>query len=81
MNASKASLLVIPCAAVMAFAGEARAQASQTQTVDANISSALELTIDAPFSPNPWILSIPANPNANSSLVLRARANVQRVRA
>lgn len=47
---------------------------TQTQTVDANINSALQLLIDVPFSPNPWMLSNGAN--SNTSLVLRAYANV-----
>ncbi len=63
-------------AIVTATQSDAFAQGSQTQTVDANIASALSLVIDTPFAPNPWILTIPANPNANTSLVLRARANV-----
>lgn len=75
MNAGK---LVGPLVFIVAMtiARGAEAQGTQVQTVDANIGSALSLTIDTAFSPNPWILTIPANPNANTSLVLRARANV-----
>ncbi len=69
-------LLVASSLAFIAItSGDAAAQ-PVVQTVDANISSALSLAIDTPFSPNPWILNIPANPNANTSLVLRAQANV-----
>ncbi|MBS1119155.1 MAG: hypothetical protein H6Q90_1383 [Deltaproteobacteria bacterium] len=68
-------LVAINLGLLVATRGSADAQ-PVVQTVDANISSALSLTIDTPFSPNPWILTIPANPNTNASLVLRARANV-----
>lgn len=70
-------ILVATVIGFVALAGAARiasAQVTTTQTVDANINSALQIAIDVPFAPNPWILN--QGPNANSSLVLRAFGNV-----
>jgi hypothetical protein len=76
MSIRRSLLTVAFGLAIVLSSNTASAQATQTQTVDANIASALALSIDTPFAPNPWILSIPANPNANSSLILLAQANV-----
>ncbi|MBI4509655.1 MAG: hypothetical protein HY698_08450 [Deltaproteobacteria bacterium] len=57
------------------MAGTARtASAQAVQTVDADINSALSVSISTAFAPTPWLLSQGAN--TNSSMVLTALANI-----